>query len=167
MRIPVVSIVGKKNSGKTTLIEKIVSELKKRGYRVGTIKHDVHGFEIDYEGKDTYRHYQAGSETVVIASSKKLALIKKLRNSLPLDKMVKNFFQDVDIVITEGYKAQNKPKIECFRSDVHAKPLDINKSERIALVCDSRLEIDVPQFDFDNINGLVGFIEEQFLANYP
>ena len=71
MGIPIISIVGKSNSGKTTLIEKIIPELKKRGCKVGTIKHDVHGFEIDYEGKDTYRHFQAGPDTVVIASSKK------------------------------------------------------------------------------------------------
>ena len=104
MGIPIISIVGKSNSGKTTLIEKIIPLLKDRGYRVGTIKHDVHGFEIDHEGKDTYRHFQAGTDTVLIASSKdkKLALIKKVNESLSLDELTETFFPDIDIIITEN-----------------------------------------------------------------
>jgi molybdopterin-guanine dinucleotide biosynthesis protein B len=141
MGIPIISIVGRSNSGKTTLIEKIIPELKKRGYKVGTIKHDAHGFEIDYEGKDTYRHFKAGTDTVVIASSKKMALIKRLNHSLSLDELVERFFQDMDIVITEGYKTQDKPKIEVFRSEVHDKPVCTDEDNRIALVSDKRLEI--------------------------
>ena len=68
---PIVSIVGKSGSGKTTLLEKVVAELTKRGYNVGTIKHDVHGFEIDYEGKDSWRHKKAGAKTVVLSSPDK------------------------------------------------------------------------------------------------
>lgn len=164
MSIPVISIVGKTNSGKTTLIEKIVPELKKRGYKIGTIKHDAHRFEIDHEGKDTYRHFQAGTDTVVIASSKKMALIKRLNDSLSLDEIVEKFFQDVDIVITEGYKSQNKPKIEIFRSNVHDKPLCVDGDNRIALVSDKKLDVNVPLFGLEDINDLVGFIEERFLS---
>lgn len=166
MSTPVISIVGKTNSGKTTLMEKIIPELKTRGYKVGTIKHDVHGFEIDYEGKDTYRHFQVGADTVVIASSKKMALIKRLNEPLSLDELVEKFFPDVDIIITEGYKTQDKPKIEVFRSAIHDQPLCTDADNRIALVSDKRLEINVPQFNLDGINGLVDFIEERFLINH-
>lgn len=108
----VISIVGKTNSGKTTLIEKIVTELKKRGYRVGVIKHDVHKFEFDHEGKDTWRINRAGADTVVIASGKKMGMVKKLEHERNIDEIVGELMQDMDIVITEGYKKQDKPKIE-------------------------------------------------------
>ena len=159
----IISIVGKSNSGKTTLIEKIVPELKKRGYKVGTIKHDAHRFEIDYPGKDSYRHFQAGSDTAVICSSEKLALVKRLSRSLSLDELVEQFFPDVDIVITEGYRAEDKPQIEVFRSTVpHESPCG-DENKRIALVGDRKLEIDIPQFDKDDVDGIVDFIEKKFL----
>ncbi|MCC7212047.1 MAG: molybdopterin-guanine dinucleotide biosynthesis protein B, partial [Candidatus Brocadia sp.] len=75
--IPVVSIIGKQNAGKTTLIEMLIPLLKKRGYRVGTIKYNIPSFQIDYEGKDTYRHYEAGADIVSISSPEKLAIIKR------------------------------------------------------------------------------------------
>ena len=74
--IPIISIVGKSDSGKTTLIEKIIPELNKRGYRVATVKHDVHGFDIDIEGKDSWRHKNSGAHTVVISSPQKIAMIR-------------------------------------------------------------------------------------------
>ncbi|GFP23998.1 molybdopterin-guanine dinucleotide biosynthesis adapter protein, partial [Candidatus Hakubella thermalkaliphila] len=94
--IPVFAIVGKTDSGKTTLLEKLVAELKKRGYRVGTVKHDIHGFEVDHPGKDSWRHAQAGADTVAISSPQKLALIKKVDHDLKPDELVGEYFQDVD-----------------------------------------------------------------------
>jgi len=91
--IPIILIVGKSNSGKTTLIEKLVPELKRRGLKVGTIKHDVHGFELDQEGKDTWRHAQAGVDTVVISSPQKAACIKKVDVELTLDELICQFFR--------------------------------------------------------------------------
>ncbi|MCU0489929.1 MAG: molybdopterin-guanine dinucleotide biosynthesis protein B, partial [Anaerolineales bacterium] len=77
MTAPILSIIGKSNSGKTTLLEKLIPELRQRGYRVATIKHHAHaGFEIDQPGKDTWRHAQAGSQVVVITAPDKLALIE-------------------------------------------------------------------------------------------
>lgn len=163
--IPIVSIVGKTDSGKTTLIEKIVPELKSRGYKVGTIKHDVHGFEMDHEGKDTYRHFHAGADTVVISSSNKMAMIKRQDEQPSLDDIAKRFFQDVDIIITEGYKAFDKPKIEVFRSVVHSEPLCGEKDNRIALVSDTSLDVDIPRFGLDDIDRIVDFIREKFLSS--
>ncbi len=75
MPVPIISIVSKKNCGKTTLLEKLIPELKQRGYRVGTIKHDVHGFNIDHEGKDTFRHKSAGADIVAISCPWKISII--------------------------------------------------------------------------------------------
>lgn len=115
MVVPIISVVGKSNSGKTTLVEKIIPELKKRGYKVGAIKHDVHQFEIDHKGKDSWKMSHAGADTVVIASNEKMAMVKKLDFEVNIDDIVTRLFNDVDIVITEGYKRQNKPKIEVIR----------------------------------------------------
>ncbi len=163
--IPIISIVGKSGSGKTTLLEKIIPELKKRGYKVGTVKHDAHQFEIDYPGKDSYRHFQAGSDTVVICSPEKLALVKRMSRPLSLDELVEELFEDMDIVITEGYRAEDKPKIEVCRSGAADESPDAIRDDRIALVSDRRLEIDIPQFDKDDVDGIVGFIEEQMTGD--
>lgn len=112
----IISVVGKTNSGKTTLVERIIPELKKRSYRVGAIKHDVHHFEVDYEGKDTWRMTQAGADAVAIASAEKFCFMKRLDAEKTIDEIVKELFMDADIVITEGYKRENKPKIEVSRT---------------------------------------------------
>lgn len=109
---PVISIVGKTNSGKTTFLERVIPVFKKKGYRIGTIKHDVHYFDIDHKGKDTYRMTDAGSDTVVIVSKEKMAMVKQLQGEPPVDMIVQQLFDDVDLVFTEGFKKQNKPKIE-------------------------------------------------------
>src|SRR3972149_7687440 len=99
---PVVSIVGKSNVGKTTLLERLVVEIKRRGYCVATIKHDVHGFDIDKPGKDSWRHAQAGSDAVVISSPQKLALIKKVDHDSSLDEILQLVGPHFDIILTEG-----------------------------------------------------------------
>ncbi|MBN2384878.1 molybdopterin-guanine dinucleotide biosynthesis protein B [bacterium] len=159
----VLSIVGKSNSGKTTLIEKLVPELKRRGYRIGTIKHDAHDFEIDYPGKDSHRHYQAGAEQVLIASPHKLALVKQLSDTVPLDTLIERYCHELDLVITEGYKSADKPKIEVFRPDIHQEPLDLKSDELIAFVSDTALRHDVPCFQPHQIVELADLIEQTFL----
>ena len=113
--IPIISIVGKSDSGKTTLLEKLVPELTRRGYRIATIKHDVHGFEVDQEGKDSWRHKQAGAHTVVISSPNKIALIRDVEKDLNLEEIRERLIQDVDLILSEGYKKDVQPKIEVFR----------------------------------------------------
>ena len=160
---PIVSIVGKSDSGKTTLIEKLIPILKKRGYRVATIKHDVHGFEMDREGKDTYRHFHSGAEGVLISSPKKMALIKRVEQTPALDELVDRFYPDMDLVITEGFKRLDKPKIEVFRSAIHAEPLCTAADNRVALASDIPLEADCPRFDIDDVEAIADFIEKRFL----
>lgn len=117
--IPIISVVGKSNTGKTTLLEKLIPELNRRGYRIGVIKHDAHDFEIDHEGKDTWRLTRAGAETVVISAAKKLAMIRTAGpEPLPatLDELASRLFFGMDLIITEGYKRESKPKIEVTRT---------------------------------------------------
>lgn len=160
--IPIVSIVGRSNSGKTTLIEKLIPELKRRGYRVATIKHHAHpGFEIDRPGKDTWRHAQAGSDHVLIVAPDKVASIRRVDRAPTLDEIAATI-TDVDIILTEGYKRANKPKIEVIRSARSREPL-CHPDELLALATDTRLDLDVPQFDLDDAAGLVDMIEERFL----
>jgi molybdopterin-guanine dinucleotide biosynthesis protein B len=158
-----VSIVGKSDSGKTTLLEKLVPELTARGFRIGTIKHDVHGFDIDHEGKDSWRHKQAGANTVAISSPKKVAVIKDVEAEETLEGLSSKYFQDVDIILTEGYKRENKPKIEIFRSQVHDEPLCKSDDSLVALVSDTPLDLGVPRFELDDIKGLADLVERKFL----
>ncbi len=160
---PIVLIVGKSNSGKTTLIEKVLPILKSRGYRIATVKHDVHGFEMDREGKDTYRHFHSGADAVLISSPNKMALIQRYEQQPSLDELVNRFYPDMDLVITEGFKRLDKPKIEVFRSSVHEQPLCTAADNRIALVSDTPLTVDCPRFDINDIEAIAGFIEERFL----
>ncbi|MBA3029468.1 MAG: molybdopterin-guanine dinucleotide biosynthesis protein B [Desulfobacteraceae bacterium] len=160
--VPVVSIVGKSRSGKTTLMEKIIPELKKRGYRVGVIKHAGHGFDVDQKGKDSWRHGNAGADTVAVAGAENLALMKK--GPIPgLDSLLP-YFEDVDLVITEGYKHESKPKIEVFRSAAHEKPLCLGQGDLIAWVSDVAPETRVPRFGLEDIQEIVDFIEQTFLT---
>ena len=161
---PIVSIVGNSDAGKTTLLVKLIAELTARGYRVGTVKHDVHGFDIDHEGKDSWRHKQAGAHTVVISSPVKTAIVKDVETEETLDGLASKYFENVDLILTEGYKKEDKPKIEVFRSRVHAAPLFGGDERLAALVSDTRLDLGVPRFDLDDITGLADFVEERFLS---
>jgi molybdopterin-guanine dinucleotide biosynthesis protein B len=167
MAPPVISIVSKKNSGKTTLIEKLIKELCKRNYRVGTVKHDTHGFEIDHEGKDSWRHKQSGARTVVISSPWKLSLIKDMDQEAGLDEIAETFFREVDIVLTEGYKRASKPKIEVFRSTAYKHPLHVKEDtdDLIALMSDVPIDLGVPNFDINDVTALADLIEQQFLSS--
>lgn len=161
--IPIVSIVGTSDSGKTTLIEKLVPELVRRGYRVATIKHDVHGFEVDREGKDSWRHKQAGAQTVVISSPKKLAIIRDVDHDAGLVELRNKYVQDVDIILSEGFKRNLQPKIEVFRKEMHRELLCTKEENLLALATNQPFDIGVPCFGLDDARGLVDLIEEKFL----
>jgi molybdopterin-guanine dinucleotide biosynthesis adapter protein len=161
--IPIVSIVGKSNTGKTTLIEKLVPELVRRGYRVATIKHDVHGFDIDREGKDSWRHKQAGAHTVLISSPTKVALIRDVDHDADLPELRDEYIQGVDIILSEGFKRNRQPKIEVSRKELTRDLLCTKEDNLIALATDQPFSIGVPCFDLDDARGLVDLIETRFL----
>lgn len=160
MNIPILSIVGRSGSGKTTLLENIIVELKRRGYRLATIKHHAHsGFEIDQPGKDTWRHARAGSDLVIIAAPDKMATIRTLEHELTLDEIVAGI-DGVDIILTEGYKQAGKPALEVVRAEVSTKPI-CNPDQLVALVTDTELDAEVPQFHLQDVNQIVDFITSQ------
>jgi len=161
--IPILSVVGKSDSGKTTLLEKLIPELTRRGWRVATVKHDSHGFEVDHPGKDSYRHKQAGAHTAIIASPWRLAMIRDVERDLTLDEIRDRFVQDVDLVLSEGYKNDRQPKIEVFRPEQHAEPLCQRGDALVALVSDADVDLGVPRFGLDDVAGLADFIESRFL----
>jgi len=162
--IPIVSVVGKSDSGKTTLLEKLVKELTSRGYRIGTIKHDAHTFDIDHPGKDSWRHKQAGSSVTVISSPTKLALVADTDHDHTLVEIRDKFIQGVDLIITEGYKREIHPKIEVFRREVHSELLCRADENLIAIAGDpSNPPATVPVFDLNSPEPLCDFIEELFL----
>lgn len=169
--IPVVSIVGYSNSGKTTLIERIIPILKNKGYKIGTIKHDAHDFNIDYEGKDSWRMRRAGADIVTISSKTQMAMIKTIEEEEKIDDIVNRLFNGVHLVITEGYKAGDKPKIEVVRFD---KPSIPPKDNLIGIVDNTQedgkislpLEYDsVHKFKMEEAGKIAEFIEERFLRN--
>jgi molybdopterin-guanine dinucleotide biosynthesis protein B len=163
--IPIISIVGKSDSGKTTLIEKLVPELTRRGYRVATVKHDMHEFEVDREGKDSWRHKQAGAHTVVISSPKKIALIRDVERDLKLEEIRDKLIQDVDLILTEGYKKDVQPKIEVFREEKHKELLCTKEDNLVGIVSNKTFDIGVSCFFLDDMKGLADYIESRFIAS--
>lgn len=162
MPIPIISIIGKSKSGKTTLLEKLIAELKRRGYRVATIKHHSHpGFDIDKPGKDSWRHAQAGSDHVIVAAPDKLASYRLLERELTLDEVAANV-RDVDIILTEGYKRAGKPALEVVRAANSTEILSA-ENQRFALAADIPLNLGVPRFELDDAAGMVDLIVDRFL----
>ena len=158
---PFVTVVGYSESGKTTLMEKLIPELKDRGYRIGTIKHASHGFDLDRVGKDSWRHKKAGADTVILASPAQIAMVREN----PRDDLegLEPYLQDVDLVLVEGYKREKRPKIEIFRPECHPAPLFLEDPDLIALVTDAPLEVRVPKFASSDVRGLADLIEKTFL----
>jgi molybdopterin-guanine dinucleotide biosynthesis protein B len=161
--IAIVSVVGRSGAGRTTLLEKLIVELKRRGYRVATVKHHSHpGFEVDQPGKDTWRHARAGSEQVVIAAPDRVAAIRYVHRALTLDEIAATLIHDVDIILTEGFRQAGKPQIEVVRAARGVEPI-ADPEHLIAIATDVALPLDVPQFSLDDAIGLVDLIERHFL----
>ncbi len=164
METNILTIVGKSNSGKTTLIEKLITNLTDRGYRVGSVKHAHGGFEMDKKGKDSWRHREAGAKATLVISENKVAVIKD-DTSEYIQKM-KSYLSDMDIVLAEGFKKQHLPKIEVFRTDSdHKEPLCMEDKCLVAFVTDSDYSPDVPVFGLEDIDPICDFIESTFIKS--
>jgi molybdopterin-guanine dinucleotide biosynthesis protein B len=158
---PIVSVVGKSKSGKTTLIEKLIRELKSRGYRVATIKHAPQNVAFDEPGKDSWRHTQAGSEATMISSPDKIVLIKPVAKDISLKEIAHLLGEDYDIILTEGFKQGDAPKIEVHRKD--AGPPLKNIRKLIGIVTDELLETKRRQFSPDDIKDIADLLEKGFI----
>lgn len=164
--VPVVSFVGNSGVGKTTFLERLVPEFKRRGYRVASIKHDVHKFEIDYEGKDSWRLTQAGSDVVVLSSPDKLALIERPQHEYDLQDLVAMVADRVDVVLTEGYRGAAAMKIEVSRA-AHSHQITGRLDDLLAIVTDEPFDYPVPQFGLDDACAIADLIESRFQLSRP
>jgi len=158
---PVISIVGKSKSGKTTLLEKLIPELKSRGYRVATVKHIHNDMKLDEPGKDSWRHIQAGSDVTVLSSPDRVALIKPVAEVVSLDEIALLLGEDYDIILTEGFKQGDAPKIEVHRREIGTPLSDIKKL--VAIATDESLDTKTRQFSLDDVKGLADLLEEGFI----
>lgn len=162
--IPILSIVGRSNSGKTTLLEKLIRELTRRGRRIGTIKHHFHGpVEVDVPGKDSWRHKQAGARTVALSSPDTLFILGDIAEEWTLEAVAHQALFEVDLILTEGFKSGPMPKIEVNRAAQEMPPLCGPADHLVAVVTDRDLSLPVPRFGLDAVIPLADFIEREFL----
>lgn len=161
----ILSIVGWHNAGKTTFLERLIAELKQRGLRVATIKHTGGHFEMDHEGTDTFRYAQAGSDIVVISGQKGYALLARVERELSLDEIVAQLPDDVDIILTEGFKRDPLPKIEIRRQGIATTPVAEN-GQLLAVVTDIPdlgHEANVPIFSFEEASLVADLLQSMGL----
>ena len=163
--IPVISIIGRSNTGKTTLIEKLVPEFCRRGYRVATIKHAPGGFDIDREGKDSWRHKKAGAYKTILISQNEMVLMEVFEREYSIEELIDLYIKDADIILLEGHKNNPYPKIEVLRKDVEPLPRDGKEGQRIAVVGDEKQDVGIPHFQTDEIQKLVDLLEERYLRS--
>jgi len=161
--LPILSFVGYSGSGKTTLLAKVIKAFKQEGYRVATLKHDAHKFEIDHEGKDTWKFAQSGSDIVIINSAEKLALIEQLEHPLSFEEVLSKI-TNVDIIFVEGYKQEFPPKILIARREEDLNLL--NELENvIAIATTLSLESNnLPVYDLNDYLGIVKMIQSLILG---
>lgn len=155
----VYGIVGWKNSGKTGLMERLVAEFVGRGISVSTLKHAHHVFDVDQQGKDSYRHRQAGARQVLLSSRRRWALMHELREEEEptLDSLLKKL-SPVDLVLVEGYKRDTHPKVEAHRAET-GQPLLAAEDQTVrAVASDAAPDVGVPVFDLDDTKAVADFI---------
>jgi len=160
--VPVVSIVGKSQSGKTLIMEQLIVEFKRRGYRVAALKHSRGGMEVDYPGKDSWRFTRAGSDAVLVSSPGRLAFIKSVEHEPEIEEIMRIIGPDFDVVLAEGFKKSKLPKIEVHREDF-GDALVCPREELSAVITDRPLDIDLPLLAREDTGGIADFIEQTFV----
>jgi len=161
----VVLIVGKSNSGKTTLMEKLIRELSARGFRVGSVKHTHHNFNFDKQGKDSWRHKNAGAVASLVVTDTKVALVKE--DTRPAEEKFFHYLGDMDLILAEGFKTFCLPKIEIFRKDSpHEVPLCLEDHNLVAFVTDTYIRPgEKPCFGLEDIGSLADLVEQHFIGS--
>jgi molybdopterin-guanine dinucleotide biosynthesis protein B len=161
MPAPIICFVGKSNSGKTTFIERVIPELVRAGYKIATVKHAGHGFDLDTEGKDSWRHKQAGASSVVILSKGSMAMFADVSDQLKVDDIRDRFLDaSYDLIIAEGWKHEGYPKIVIIREQVGEIP--ISPEGLLAVVSDKPIDLKVPRFDLDDVQAVAALIMKHF-----
>ena len=158
---PLICIVGYSGSGKTTLTVNLITCLKRRGFQVGTIKHDVHGFQMDHPGKDSYRHKAAGASATIISSPKQIAMVADVDHDHAPEELLP-MFAHLDIVLVEGFKRAPLPKIEVYRPETGKGAACKGDPHLLAVVCDTPLDWGVRRFSTSDAEILADFIVTHF-----
>jgi len=162
-RIPVISVVGRSDSGKTTLVEGLIRELTARGWRVASVKHHVHEVEVDVPGKDSWRHARAGSVTTMISSPTQFVTVRRVERERTLDELV-DAAGDADVLLTEGFKQGGDVRIEVMRR-ARSDELVTEPGRLFAVVTDAPEIVPegVPVFALDAHSSVAEMIEDSFL----
>ena len=153
---PLITFVGLSGTGKTTYLERLIPRLKARGLRLALVKHDAHRFEMDRPGKDTWRFAQAGADVVAISSAAQAAILERPVEELTLDQLISRL-PPADLILTEGYKSEDNPKIELHRQCL-GRPLLAPEEQLLAVVTDEPVPVSVRQLSFDDLEGCVDVI---------
>ena len=161
---PILCFVGRSNSGKTTLIERLIPALVQQGYRLATIKHAGHGFNLDTEGKDSWRHKRAGASTVIVTTKGSLAMFTDVDEEVKVEELRERYVSTgTDLIIAEGWKSEGYPKIVVVRD--HVGEVEVSPEGLLALVSNKPLDGvpgGVPLLDPDDIAGLAALIAKRF-----
>jgi molybdopterin-guanine dinucleotide biosynthesis protein MobB len=158
----VISVVGRSNSGKTTLLEKLIVELKKRGHTVAAVKHSRSDFQLDHPGKDSWRLTEAGSDAVLLVSPNRLALMQKASHSPTFQEVVDSLGGKYDFILVEGFKESDVPRIEVHRKELGGL---ISPPEKLlAVVTDEKLNLPIPQFSSHDGVALIDLLESSLAS---
>ena len=155
----VFGITGWKNTGKTGLVERLVTELSFRGFTVSTIKHAHHSFDVDYQGRDSYRHREAGACEVLLSSGNRWALMHELRGADEMslaDLLMK--LTPVDVVLVEGFKTEGHEKLECHRASTSTMVIGRADDTIIGIASDIELDVELPFFDLNDTKAIADFM---------
>lgn len=154
--IPVIGFVGYSNSGKTLVVANLIKILSSRGYRVAALKHASHGYEIDIPGKDSWQHYEAGAEKVVVIGPSSFTIHQRCSTPPTLNDVL-GMINDVDLILLEGFKTEPVPKVVIIREEVQTEKIELN-SETLAVVSDIDFELEIPLFSFEQLDLLVDYL---------
>jgi len=158
MTVPILSIVGRSNSGKTTLLEKLVARLSADGLRIATIKHSHHQPEMDTPGKDSWRHKQAGAAASLLVGPERMLMVQDVEEDLNPRLLAERYFSDFDLLLVEGYASLPGDKIEVLRAE-RSTHLRCQPGALLAVVTDiPAMHPDLPQFELGDIEGLTEFV---------
>jgi molybdopterin-guanine dinucleotide biosynthesis protein B len=163
---PVVAFIGRSGTGKTTLLVKVIAELHARGIKVGSIKHSHHitAAAMDVEGKDSWRHKQAGASRTLLVGRERLQLVADHQDEHTPAELANWFMSGMQLVLVEGYKASKGDKIEVVRAERTTKPMLKPEDGLIALATDISVDIDVPSFGLDDPVSIADFLVERYLT---
>jgi molybdopterin-guanine dinucleotide biosynthesis protein MobB len=154
----ILEVIGYSGAGKTTLVEKLIPALRKRGIRLAVIKHTSHHHELDQPGKDSHRLRNAGAEAVMVSSPKMVAMFRDVEREWPIKRLLRHLPRDVDLVIAEGFRNSEYPCIEVYRRAISPDLKCRDTRNLLAVVGDDPGALEVPRFNRDDVRAITNFL---------